>query len=406
MSKKMYDKLNELGQGHLVLHLNSLKREDRDTLLNNLESLDLDRVCSAWDISGNSRALCEKESPDYSPIPSISTSDDACIDYKKVGIDIIASDKTAICIMSGGMGSRLGYSGPKGTFMLIPEKSVFQIHVENLLKIADLRGVRPWILIMTSRLNHQDIASFFEKNDYFSYPEERVLFFRQGEIPAFDEDGRILLASKTEVMTAPDGNGGIFKALSDSKIIDKLLAEDVEWLHGVGVDNVLTRPLDPVFIGYAESQNSDLASKSVKRFDSNEKVGVIILKNGKPSILEYTELPEEVVNLRDSEDDFVYEDANIASHLFRLKPLAEKLKTELPFHRAHKKMSCYKDGAIMTPSAPNAYKLEQFLFDIFPQYEKMAVLQVDREREFSPLKNRTGKDSVDSARESYLKFGR
>lgn len=58
----------------------------------------------------------------------------------------------------------------------------------------------------------------------------------------------------------------------------------VKYVHICGVDNILVRLADPSFIGYAALENKPLTSKFVKKRNPDEKVGVHVLKNGKPAI--------------------------------------------------------------------------------------------------------------------------
>ena len=60
-----------------------------------------------------------------------------------------------------------------------------------------------------------------------------------------------------------------------------------------------------------------------------------------------------------------------------------------------------KNGNIVEPDSPNAYKFEAFLFDAFGEVDDMAILRVKREEEFAPVKNAEGADSPETARELY-----
>lgn len=399
----IYKKLLDVGQEELALHLNPISEEEQNILISEIKNIDFDNLYKIWNDS--KITVIDDPEVDYQPIESVSFNEIPKAEYEKIGINIISQNKAAVVIMSGGMGSRLGYNGAKGTFMLTERKSVFNIHIDYVLKISKKSNYFPLVLIMTSALNHEEIIDFFKKNNYFSYPKEKIIFFTQGEIPAFDEKGHILLSSKNKILTTPDGNGGIFKALKKSGLIKKMLEEKIKWLHVVGIDNVLTKPLDPYFLAFSETNNFDISSKSVKRDSYDEKVGLIVKKNSKPTIVEYTELPEVLRFSKNDKGDFIFNNANIASHLFKIEKLYEFLDKDLPFHRAHKILNYFRYGKYYEPDKPNAYKLEQFLFDIFPMFSEMGVYQVDRETEFSPLKNKEGKDSIKTAKESYLKFG-
>ena len=61
----------------------------------------------------------------------------------------------------------------------------------------------------------------------------------------------------------------------------------------------------------------------------------------------------------------------------------------------------------MTPDQPNAYKFETFVFDALRDTTHSVVMEVVREDEFSPVKNREGVSSPRTARRDLSNlFGR
>ena len=258
--------------------------------------------------------------------------------------------------MQDGQGTRLGHSGPKGTYKLEFKdrpRYIFEIFIENLLKAKNIYGVYiPWY-IMTSVDNNDKTIEFFENNNYFGYPKEKIKFFSQGVLPITDLEGNVVLERKDKVYMAGDGNGGVFKALSKSKIIDEMKLSGIEWVLITGVDNILVNMYDDFFIGLTKKQNKLNGVKSIAKNSPDEKVGVFCKRNGKPSVIEYSEMTDEMKLLKDNTGELKFIEANIVNHLFSID-LLEKIKNEpLPIHKAIKKMNYIdKNGAYVEPKEP------------------------------------------------------
>lgn len=258
---------------------------------------------------------------------------------------------------------------------------------------------------MTSNENNKDTIQFFEDNNYFGYPKDKIEFFIQGELPMIDTEGRILVNENGLVKLAADGHGGVFTAMEENGIIDEMKKNGIEWVFIGGVDNVLVKMIDPLLIGFTESRNYLAAAKSVVKANPEEKVGVFCTRDGKPSVVEYTEISKDMANLRDENGELVYGESNTLCNLFNMKKLEKISNNKLPYHSALKKAKYIdKEGNLVTPEQPNAYKFESFMFDIFNSLDSMAVIRVKREEEFAPVKNATGVDSPDTARELYKKY--
>jgi UDP-N-acetylglucosamine/UDP-N-acetylgalactosamine diphosphorylase len=296
----------------------------------------------------------------------------------------------------------LGHSGPKGTFDLgLPsQKSLFQLQAERLLNLARRTGQTiPWY-IMTSAENYRETTEFLQAHSNFGYHSADLFFFQQDQLPVIDAAGKILLAAPGKISLGPNGNGGCFLALEKSGALADMERRGVEWVFLYGIDNALVRICDPGFIGYTAANQFPSASKVVAKTAPQESVGVLCYRNGRPAIIEYTEMPSELTEQRDSAGNLLYGNANIVTHLFRRDFLAQNAGSNLPYHVAHKKIATIDaDGNPVKPEQPNAYKFELFMFDIFPLLDDMAALQVKREEEFAPVKNKAGNDSPETARQ-------
>lgn len=391
------------GQGHLVKHYQSLNYADQQRFMNSLEAVDYDLINSLYQqlVREQKQFILQGE---IKPIKPYRPDNVSATDYRKIGLDAIKSGRVAVLLLAGGQGSRLGHDGPKGTYNIDVKGagSLFEIQANYLKCLYQKTGVYlPWY-IMTSALNHQQTVEFFEQHHHFNYPTEQITFFAQGMIEAVDSNGKIIIDTHTSISRSPDGNGGCFKALKDHGIVKQLRQDGYEWLFIYNVDNAIVNIADPLFIGYTIASGLPCGAKVVPKSTPQEKVGVPCTVGGKPTIVEYSELNEQQLNATDNEGNLVFSGGNIGNYLVSLQALDNFLDEPLAYHLAHKKIAYLdKNGKTVKPEQPNGYKFELFIFDIFPAFSGMAVYQVQRDEEFAPVKNASGVDSPQTARELY-----
>ena len=328
--------------------------------------------------------------------------------------------------MAGGQGTRLGSSAPKGCYDIgLPSrKSLFQLQGERIVKLQHLAAIKhskeastiPWY-VMTSGPTRGPTQEFFEKHNYFGLAKENVHIFEQGTLPCISNDGKILMEDKAKVAVAPDGNGGLYNAMVTGGVIADMQKRGIEHVHAYCVDNCLVKMADPMFIGFAASKNVDIATKVVRKRNAKESVGLILSKNGKPDVVEYSEISTEHAEAKDPKhggDVLKFRAANIVNHYYSFAFLESipQWSHKLPHHVARKKIPCIdlESSNKVKPEKPNGVKLEQFVFDCFPllSMDKFACLEVKREDEFSPLKNAsgTGEDDPETSRNDILTQGR
>ena len=200
------------------------------------------------------------ENSKIEPIPYIEKdklSEEEKEHYKKIGENIIRNNEYAVVTMAGGQGSRLGHDGPKGTFDfgLENHKSIFEVLCDRLKEAYKKYNVYiPWY-IMTSRQNNEETINFFEKNNYFGYSKENIYFFKQGELPVLNDQGKLMLNKEGKINTAADGHGGIFVSIEKEKITENMKQRGIKWVFIGPVDNVLIKMIDPIFIGICQDKN-------------------------------------------------------------------------------------------------------------------------------------------------------
>ena len=310
-------------------------------------------------------------------------------------------------MMAGGQGTRLGHSGPKGTFDfgLDSHISIFETYIKQFKEAKEKYGVVvPWY-IMTSKENTKDTIDFFYKNDYFGYEEGIRTFFSQNELPMLDENGKLIVGEDGLIKEAANGHGGVFDALVHNGILDKLIESGVEWIFTCGVDNVLAPLVDPLLLGYSIKNNYLATPYSCIKENPDERVGMLCSKDGKPSVVEYTELTDELRYARKENGELLLSEAFIMMCLFNVSVISEIAQKELPYHVAHKKSNIVdEEGNVIKPDSPNAYKFESFIFDAFERLPEIGVLRYKREECFAPIKNAEGADSPETARALYKAY--
>lgn len=406
--KQVEQTLAKYGQEQLLDEYNRLtdKKEKQD-FLDSILTIDFNQVKTLYENS--------KEKPSFmdSKIEPIDYTDKSKLSkeeyerYKAIGEKKIKEGKLAVVTMAGGQGTRLGHSGPKGTYDLglDTHKSIFEILTDTLNEARKKYEVDiPWY-IMTSEENNKPTVEFFKQHNFFGYPEKCVTFFKQGKLPMLSTDGKILIDENGKIKEAADGHGGIFQSMLRDGVIYDMKARGIEWVFIGGVDNVLVKPVDAVLIGLAEDKNVLAAGKSLVKANPQEKVGVFCKRNGKPSVIEYSEITPEMAAETNENGELKYGESHILCNLFNIKAIEKISQMNLPYHIAFKKAKYIdNNGNLVVPDKPNAYKFESFLFDAFESLDDLAIMRVKREEEFAPVKNAEGVDSPETARKLYLDF--
>ena len=323
-------------------------------------------------------------------------------EFKGLGLKAIREGKVGAVLLAGGQGTRLGLDRPKGTLNIgvAKELYLFEQLLRNLMDVTDEAGVYVPLYIMTSNINNADTTAFFEEHDYFGYPKDYVKFFVQEMVPACDYEGRIYMESQTEVAMSPNGNGGWFSSMVNAGLLSDIKERGIEWINVFAVDNCLQRIADPMFVGATIAYGCESGAKVVRKAAPDERVGVLCTEDGKPSIAEYYEMTEEMATARKENGDLKYGFGVILNYLFSEKKLEQIADARMPIHVVEKKIPYMDvDGTFVKPEQPNGYKFETLVLDMVHMMDDCIPYEGVREREFAPIKNLHGVDSLDSARE-------
>lgn len=384
------------GQEHIYDAYLKLDNAGKDKLASQVEKVDWSMVAMA----GNENHAQERGK--LEPLSALEVSEiNANKDkFEAVGLEAIKASKVGAVLLAGGQGTRLGSDGPKGKYNIgiTKDKYIFECLINNLLEVTDKAGCFVPLYIMTSDKNNDETIAFFEEKNYFGYPKDFVKFFKQEMAPSVDFEGKLYMESEDSLSLSPNGNGGWFYSMVVSGIIKDVKARGIEWLNIFAVDNVLQRIADPVFVGATLDSGRVSGAKVVRKAEPNEKVGVLCLEDGRPSIVEYYEMTEEIINSREANGDLSYNFGVILNYLFRVDKLEEIMDANMPVHVVEKKIPYMdKDGNYIKPETPNGYKFELLVLDMIHLLDNCLSFEVVRNYEFAPIKNKTGVDSVESA---------
>lgn len=392
---KTYLKIH--GQEHLLRFYDDLTAQQQSHLLDQIAELNLDRP------QFQNRNNVTQKRGTFQPLGALTLEQmqTKAAHYRQLGLDAIRQGKVGAVMLAGGQGSRLGFEHPKGMYNMGITRPlyIFQCQINNLMEVVKEAGAYVPLLIMTSQGNDAETRAFLAEQNYFGYDPNFIHFFRQETEPAVDEDGKIFMNAPDQIVLSPNGNGGWFTSLQRAGLLKKIQAMGIEWLNVFAVDNVLQRIADPVFIGATLESGCVSGGKVVSKADPDERVGVLCLEDGKPSIVEYYEMTEEMRTLRDAEGNLKYRFGVILNYLFRTDSLMETLGSDFPLHVAHKKIPHIDtNGNPVIPEEPNGYKFETLVLDMVHMQESCLAFEVDRQKEFAPVKNAEGVDSVVTAR--------
>lgn len=396
--QEAYNKLEKYGQLHVLKYYDDLSGYEKEALMEQIANTDLEVLGQCR----NKEELNPRGKITPIEVMQLPKIDEKRDEYTKIGLDAIKAGKVGAVLLAGGMGTRLGSDAPKGVYNIGLTKDVFifQRLVENLLDVVHQAGAWIPLYVMTSDKNHEATTAFFKEKDYFGYNSDYVTFFMQDMAPASDYNGKVYMEEKWKMSTSPNGNGGWFLSMMKWGVVDKIKAAGVEWLNVFAVDNVLQRIADPCFVGATIATDSAVGAKVVRKNAPDEKVGAICLEDGRPSIVEYYEMTEELMGATDEQGEPAYNFGVILNYLFREKDLEEIVARKLPLHIVEKKIPYLdENGMQVKPEAPNGYKFEQLVLDMIHELDSCLPYEVVRNHEFAPIKNKTGIDSVESARE-------
>ena len=402
--------LKENNQEHLLKYLEMADENQKVELIKEIENINFDELKELYKISkrDKDKAIGSQLIEHVKFVDEYKMNEEDFNKYKEVGENIIKNGEYAVVTMAGGQGTRLGHDGPKGTFLLDVKpkpKYLFEILADGIKRANEKYGVILNWYIMTSTENDEKTEEFFEEHNYFGYPKNKIKFFKQGNLPLISEEGKLLVDENFHIKYAADGNGCIYKSMRIDGILDDMKKNGIKWIFIGAVDNALLNMVDPILIGLTSCEENQIGSKSVVKRSPDEPVGVFCKKDGKPGVIEYTELPTEMAHEVDEEGELLFGESHIMCNLYSFEALEKISKEKLPYHSANKKAPYMNEmGEMIKPTKPNAYKYEAFIFDGFAYFDNISILRGRRNEDFAPVKNAEGPDSPATAIELYNNY--
>ncbi len=396
--------LKEHGQEHIFEAYQKLDDKGKEKLAAQIERIDWSIV----EMAGHKELSQERGKLEPLSALEVTQIEENKAKYEEIGLGAIRAGKVGAVLLAGGQGTRLGSDGPKGKYNigLTKEIYIFERLIRNLMDVTDKAGCFVPLYVMTSDKNHDETIAFFEEKNYFGYPKDFVKFFKQEMAPSVDFQGKLYMESADSLSLSPNGNGGWFYSMEVTGVLKDVKARGVEWLNIFAVDNVLQHIADPVFVGATIDSGCVSGAKVVRKADPEEKIGVLCLEDGKPSIVEYYEMTEEIINSREANGELSYNFGVILNYLFRVDQLEEISSQKMAVHVVEKKIPYIDEkGVLVKPESPNGYKFELLVLDMIHMFDNCLSYEVVRDYEFAPIKNKTGVDSVESARALLQKNG-
>jgi len=392
-------RLEANGQVHVLQFWDELNVAQRVRLATQIECIDLELLAKL--IAG------EDEKPDFTAMARRATAPPAVksdgtgatwtsAEAKEQGEQALASGRVAAVIVAGGQGTRLGFDQPKGMFPIGPvsHRTLFAIFADRLRAIAKRYGVSVPLYLMTSPATHDETVAYWSKNDYLGLQAEDVRIFCQGMMSAVDAvTGKLLLEEKDSLALSPDGHGGTVAALAKAGCLADAASRGIDLLSYVQVDNPLVSLCDANLLGHHVMSGSEMTTQVVRKRFATEKVGNVLMVDGRVQIIEYSDLPDEAAQRCNESGDLMLWAGNIAVHVLDRSFLerAANWSDALPFHRAFKNVPYIDEhGNRVQPAKPNAIKFERFIFDLLPHSENAFVVEALASEAFAPVKNANG----------------
>ena len=410
LEQTLIQKIQTAGQAHLLRYWSDIAETEQQEFADQLAAINFDilpELIQQYVLNRPQTAIPE----DLGPAPFFPLnprSEEEANRYKqaeKEGKELLKSGKVCCLTVAGGQGTRLGFDGPKGSYPIGPVsgRPLFAYFAQNILRAGEKYGKPITWYIMTSKLNNQDTVDFFRKNNFFGLQENQVFFFVQGTMPAIGYDGKLLMANTHSLSLSPDGHGGTLLALRKSGALDRMKREGTDIISYFQVDNPLVHVVDPLFIGMHVQEKAQMSAVMLSKTGPFEKLGNFCVSGGRLQIIEYSDLPAELAEKRNSDGTLAFVAGSPAIHLIQrdfVEELTSSGNLRLPWHRADKKIPFIdENGSAVAPSEPNGVKLESFIFDALPLASRTMVMEFDRAEVFAPTKNPTGVDSAESCRQ-------
>ena len=204
---KVKEILSKYNQEYLLKYCNLIKDEnEKEKFLDEILNIDFDLQEKLYNSTKNDNNSVFNNVENVDAINKKNFSKEEVDKYYEIGLEEIKNGKLGVVTLAGGQGTRLGHTGPKGTYELLPNLSLFEILCNNFKRAYEKLGYYVNWYIMTSKSNYSDTVSFFESKEYFGYPKEYIKFFKQDDIPQNSIDGKLLVSPDFKIIRGANGH--------------------------------------------------------------------------------------------------------------------------------------------------------------------------------------------------------
>jgi len=388
--------LKQHNQENLLRFWDQLESDQQKRLMEQVAAVDLSQISKLIKNDGKEIDWAELADLAESPVAIALNETHETVSREEAierGEQMLRDGNVAMILVAGGQGTRLGFDKPKGMYPVGPisNRTLFQILIEKVMGIGEYYGKPIPLFIMTSPATHEDTVKYLDENKNFGLPNSHCQIFCQGSMPAVDsESGDILMSSKSELFSSPDGHGGMLAALVKNGCLERLNSLGIESIYYGQIDNPLQQVCDPYSIGFHKLLESEMTTQVVRKNAPLQKVGNFVSVDGRAQIIEYSDLPAKNAEQRTENGDLKFWAGSIAVHVFEtkfLRRVADQADA-LPFHRAHKTVPFVdSEGQLINPESANAIKFERFIFDLLPLARNALAIEIDPEDGFAAVKN-------------------
>ncbi|WP_213358293.1 UTP--glucose-1-phosphate uridylyltransferase [Chlamydiifrater phoenicopteri] len=389
----LYKKLEDISQNHLLDQIN--KSEDLTLFHHQLENLDISFLHQQLETLSQPPSLIAFSPPQTFDLSGKDPN------LQRIGNGLLKEKRVGCVVLAGGQGSRLKCKGPKGLFPIsaVKNKTLFQMIAEKVLAASHLSKQKLPLAFMTSPINNEQTRAYFDSHEYFGLSPHQVSFFQQPLWPLLDLDGKLFLDDCNSIALGPNGNGCFAKMMLSSGLWDQWKAEGIEMVSVIPIDNPLALPFDPELFGYHFLENNDVTIKTVLRNHPTEDIGVLAIDSAtnKTTVIEYSEIPDQERFAQNSEGRLKYPLGNIGLYCLSMDFIKTASEAPLPIHKACKYTKKFSGGQI---SDEQAWKFEEFIFDLFRYGNRCSTLVYPRDVCFAPLKNLKGNHSPETVRQA------
>ena len=336
--------------------------------------------------------------PEQPDIVDLSGFGDAYSGAEASGLAAFA--KTAVVLVAGGLGERLGYHGIKLDIPVeVTENTSYLAHYTGVIREASRKlGSRIPLVIMTSMDTYEGTVATLAENQNFGLESGQITILRQELVPALaDIDARLALEKTYELIMKPHGHGDIHMLLHSSGAANKLAGEGIRYLLFIQDTNGQVFNAALAAIGVSEQRGYVFNSIAVNRVPGEAVGGITTLvKPGSPDLtinVEYNQLDPLLRATVSPEGDIPNErghsrfPGNINLLVIRMEPYLRVLESSrgIIAEFVNPKFADASRTAFKKPA-----RLETMMQDLpklFTSGEKVGVTIFDRDWCFSACKN-------------------